>query len=186
MPSPFISPSGTQGDDSLQVSIAVPDWAEYLHPQGQNGQPLLHVVVRNASEKPLQIWAEDCSTGNSNLTLEVLSLEFATLTEPVIVYRRPNIWGSDQVHSVTLAPVAVAVRAVLLHQYQEEQRPERPVFSDAIHYVGFPVLEKNYGYQVRLRAVFTSWADQWVKADRLWVGRAVSEEYSFRVWGPYR
>ena len=78
MTTPLIVPA--VGD--LRVSLAVHEDSQYLHALGRNGQPFLHALVQNVSERPLKIWEEDCSLGNANLTLEVLALLVSLVVRP--------------------------------------------------------------------------------------------------------
>ena len=181
MPGPSLYvPDPPVAADALRVTVAA---LESSVPRFTD-RPLFHVVLLNVSDEPLEVWAEDCSAGYGSVTLEVLALDERPLDPPIEVRRLQTVWTHNCIRSVALGPGEVAVRAVRLYNYGPGDR-EIPDWRlpDGEAYKGLPALDWN-AHHIRLRAAFRSSPD-FVRAERLWLGSAVSEARDYTIWGSY-
>ena len=59
----------------LKITLVVPELLEHAQrsiSKNFNNKPEFHVLVQNISDKPQNIWAEDCSWGYENLAFEMV------------------------------------------------------------------------------------------------------------------
>ncbi len=176
-----------QTTSALTVSIASVIDENYRSIGLWNEVPHFNVVIRNASDKPQKIWAENCSAGNGSLTLEIVAIDGKTLAQPIVVERRARVWYANDIHGVTLEPGDVAVREIHLYQYRPGERSSATFHrGNPDDYTGFPILEANGNSRLfRMRAIFKIDNDAWARREGIWTGRAVSDTRDYRIWGIY-
>ncbi len=152
-----------------------------------NAVPHFDVVLRNASDKPLKLWAEDCSPGNGTLRLEISAVDSKPLSQPILVTRHTIDWSTNYIRGVTLGPGDVSVREVHLYLYQPgERRNPQADTGNREDYLGFPTITSNSTFHTyRMRAVFEITPSEWGTHEGIWTGRAVSETRDYKVYGFY-
>jgi hypothetical protein len=160
-----IQPSGVPDDKSLFRRIL-------LRPSF----PHLNIALRNLSGHPVIVWAEGCSWGCCNLTLEVTAIEGKPLEKPLKVERGGVQFGANAPMVTTLPPGEMIVREAELHVSMEGQG-----VPQGWAYWGFPVPPSGQNQKVQMRAVYEVLPDNQTRKRKVWTGRIVSPLLDFEL-----
>ena len=158
-------------------------------------QPHFSVVLRNASDKPLQIYAEGNSSGYDNLHLEITAVDGKALATPLVVERGPRAWRANMASTETLAHNAAIVRETYLHVPAEIRHPETPATLEegtedlnpfGEDYWFFPFPKKSTRNTVTMKAVFEIKSGS-RPTPGIWAGRIESAPLTYDIgWGAPR
>lgn len=156
-------------------------------------QPHFNVILRNASDQPLQIIQEGNSWGYSNLHLEITAIDGKTLPKPLLVTRGPRAWRRNAMTTETLNPNEAIVREVYLHVPLAIKNPGKPLttqeqmndqMSTGDAYRGFPFSMQSQRNTVTMKAVYeVKAASSPLTAKVLrWTGRIESAPLTYEIF----
>lgn len=161
----------------LVVTIAVPEQDGARRLTLSNKDPRFFVVLRNISNHPVRIYAEDSSWGFYNLTLEVTVVDNKPLNKPLVVTRLWGIgnWLRNRAQAVTLRPGDEVVREVRVSSDSPGLVEQNGTYKP------FPLPRPTDTRRVQMRAVFTEKDDNQIAQLHVWSGRAASKTRDYEV-----
>ena len=153
------------------VSIAVPREENQYIIRLSEADPHIDVVIRNVSNQPQDLFAEDASPGHDSLRLEIFRIDGKPQAITVrrngsnVLVRSLSISGF-----VTLQPGESLVREIHFTK-------DRAV--GGIPYSGFPPMQAGETHKIRMRAVFR--VGIWQAPPWMWRGDIVSKTNDYQV-----
>jgi hypothetical protein len=121
-----------------------------------------HVEITNASGKPIRLWKEGSSWGDSNLSFEVTVEGGRSVT----VQKTPRCYFKNAPFSEVIPPGG---------------HLKREVTFDPREWDGWPLPEANGRTAVRMKAIYAIRAEPDAKAYGIWTGRVSSPEESYEL-----
>jgi hypothetical protein len=182
------------GPDPLSVTLVLPDadGGSYLDLTKTN--PHLDAIIRNTSNRPVNIWSEWCSWGWGNLSLEITALDGRPLAKPIPLTKRGRAWAADYPSHFVLAPGQMIVRELSFTEISQHGRmlvssPRRTrtdgkIVVEFVNIPDFPVGKPGQQQETAtIRAVYDVPVRD-AAGYAVWTGRIESQAQSFTVQLP--
>jgi hypothetical protein len=150
----------TQMSD-LEVSVAVPSRDGTRSIFVTNDSPHFHVVLRNRSERVLNVWTPTYSKGYGALHFEVVDAE----GKAIEIHRRPGVFLQNAPQTYQLGPGETQV--IDVHFASDEWQT-------------FPLPQKNEILVTQMRAVYQVLEDEASRTHSVWTGEINSPALPYR------
>ncbi len=159
-------------------------------------QPHFSVVLRNASDKPIQLFQEGNSWGYANLHLEITAIDGKKMPFIGVVGKRGGFWSNNFPSIETLAPHQMLVREVYLHLPARFQHSEKSVKASKSRDDNDPRMNEYGGFffptaqgrkVLTMKAVFEVTRQEATANQLAWKGHVESEPFAYIIrWGAPR